>query len=155
GTVAHQFDRRLHGLECSLADGQSRPRMEPARNRCFINSTCLMIAVSGVLFFSAASLPAMQAKSNAARIIVDSRERFQFIEGFGVNFTGPYFRDDQKAMFDMLIDDLGASLFRVVPYLVYSNWEEVNDNGDPKVMNWEYYNNRYSTPIFEATWKGL
>src|SRR6516164_10225303 len=58
-------------------------------------------------------------------------------------------------MFDMLIDDLGATMFRVVPYLVYSNWEETNDNDDPNVMNWEYYNDRYSTPIFEAPWNAL
>jgi O-glycosyl hydrolase len=96
-----------------------------------------------------------QEKESAARIVVDPHTRFQFIDGFGLNFTGPYFRDDQRAMFDTLIDDLGATLFRVVPYLVYSDWEVVNDNDDPNVMNWEYYNNRYSTPIFEATWKSL
>lgn len=102
-------------------------------------------------------LPAMPAQSTAgrARIVLQSSERFQFIQGFGVNYTGPYFRDDQKAMFDTLIKDLGASMFRVVPYLVYSNWEETNDNDDPNVMNWEYYNDRYSSPVFEATWSGL
>ena len=104
--------------------------------------------VSGPLLFA-------QGKESVARVIVDPTERFQTIEGFGVNFTGPYFRDDQKAMFDMLIDDLGATIFRVVPYLVYSNWEEVNDNDDPNAMNWEYYNNRYSGPIFEPTWRAL
>ena len=96
-----------------------------------------------------------QGKEAAARIIVDPHKRYQTIEGFGVNYTGPYFRDDQKAMFDMLIDDLGAKFFRVVAYLVYSDWEVVNDNADPNVMNWEYYNDRYSSPIFEATWNGL
>ena len=50
----------------------------------------------------------------------------------------------------MLIDDLGATMFRVVPYLVYSNWEETSGAKD-----WEYWNDRYSTPIFEATWNGL
>ncbi|HVP48235.1 MAG TPA: hypothetical protein VMT32_16695 [Bryobacteraceae bacterium] len=90
-----------------------------------------------------------------ARITINPAERFQVIQGFGVNYTGPYFRDDQKPMFDMLIKDLGATMFRVVPYLVYSNWEETNDNDDPNVMNWEYYNDRYSSPIFEATWNGL
>jgi O-glycosyl hydrolase len=123
--------------------------------RSSLNSRYLKLAAGGALIVSVASLLPMQKRGNAARITVDSRERFQWIDGFGLNFTGPYFRDDQKAMFDMFIDDLGASLFRVVPYLVYSNWEEVNDNGDPNVMNWEYYNNRYSTPIFEATWRGL
>lgn len=91
----------------------------------------------------------------SARITLQPAERYQFIQGFGVNYTGPYFRDDQTQMFDMLIKDLGATMFRVVPYLVYSNWEETNDNDDPNVMNWEYYNDRYSSPIFEATWNGL
>jgi len=89
------------------------------------------------------------------RIVINPAERHQVIQGFGVNYTGPYFRDDQKPMFDLLIKDLGATMFRVVPYLVYSNWEETNDNDDPNVMNWEYYNERYSSPIFEATWNGL
>src|SRR5437868_6901888 len=93
-----------------------------------------------------------QPSGERARVTVHPAEKSQFIQGFGVNFTSPYFRDDQKAMFDMLIKDLGATMFRVVPYLIYSNWEEVNDNSDPNVMNWEYYNDRYSTPIWEATW---
>src|SRR5215831_16010840 len=89
------------------------------------------------------------------RIKIDPGQRFQRIDGFGLNFTAPYFREDQKAMFDKLVNDLGATMFRVVAYLVYSNWEEVNDNDDPGVMNWEYYNDRYSGPIFEASWVGL
>src|ERR1019366_3744288 len=96
-----------------------------------------------------------QGNPASSRVTINPREQFQVIEGFGLNYTGPYFRDDQKPMFDMLIDDLGATMFRVVPYLVYSNWEETNDNDDPKVMNWEYYNDRYSMPIFESTWNGL
>jgi O-glycosyl hydrolase len=96
-----------------------------------------------------------QENSPSGRIVVKPREAYQVIQGFGINYTGPYFRNDQKAMFDKLIDDLGVTMFRVVPYLVYSNWEEYNDNDDPNAMNWEYYNNRYSHPIFEATWNGL
>jgi O-glycosyl hydrolase len=109
------------------------------------------------IYLTLSIVPAVFAQEHGAagRITVDPRVRFQRVEGFGLNFTGPYFRDDQRAMFDMFIDDLGASMFRVVPYLVYSNWEEVNDNDDPNVMNWEYYNDRYSTPIFEATWAAL
>ena len=118
-----------------------------------MNSRTLKFA-AGVWLLSSSLLFA-QGKESAARIVVDPHERFQRIEGFGVNFTGPYFRDDQKTMFDLLIDDLGATMFRVVAYLVYSDWEVVNDNADPNVMNWEYYNDRYSTPIFEATWNGL
>jgi len=54
-------------------------------------------------------------------------------------------------MIDKLIDDLGATLFRLDPYGL-SNWEAANDNDDPNVMNWEYYNDRYSIPTFEAAW---
>lgn len=86
---------------------------------------------------------------------MDPVRRYQLIEGFGVNYTGPYFRDEQKKMFDMLIDDLGVSMFRVVAYFVGSDWEVVNDNADPKSANWAYYDERYSNPVFEASWKGL
>ncbi|MGO8735628.1 MAG: hypothetical protein ACLQVM_22850 [Terriglobia bacterium] len=113
----------------------------------------VLLAVVTV-FWIVAPLSA-QDRAGSARISINPGREYQQIQGFGVNYTGPYFRNDQKAMFDKLIDDLGATMFRVVPYLVYSNWEETNDNDDPNVMNWEYYNDRYSTPIFEATWNGL
>ncbi len=116
------------------------------------------LSLAGFLLFvglSAAAPARAQKSPERAQIRINPGRKFQEIQGFGVNYTGPYFRNDQKAMFDRLIDDLGVTMFRVVPYLVYSNWEETNDNDDPNVMNWEYYNDRYSTPIFEATWNGL
>ncbi|HVN77670.1 MAG TPA: glycosyl hydrolase [Terriglobia bacterium] len=87
------------------------------------------------------------------KITVDPNQRFQEVDGFGVNFNGPYFRETQKPMVDMLIDDLGATIFRLDAFgFDLSNWEQVNDNDDPNVMNWEYYNDRYSIPNFEASW---
>jgi O-glycosyl hydrolase len=86
-----------------------------------------------------------------ARITIDPSQRFQTIAGFGVNFNGTYFRDGQIPMLDMLIDDLGATIFRLDPYGLI-NWEAKNDNDDSNVMNWEYYNDRYSIPNFEASW---
>jgi O-glycosyl hydrolase len=91
-----------------------------------------------------------QTEQTSARITIDPAQKYQEIQGFGVNYTGPYFRNDQKAMFDRLIDDLGVTMFRVVVYLVYSNWEETSGAKD-----WEYWNDRYSSPIFEASWNGL
>ncbi|HXJ93775.1 MAG TPA: hypothetical protein VMT20_13055 [Terriglobia bacterium] len=106
-----------------------------------------------LLFFTILGL-VLQARGQeeraAAKIVIDPSQTFQQIQGFGANYTGPYFRNDQKAMFDKLIDDLGVTMFRVVPYLVYSNWEET-----PGAKDGEYWNDRYSTPIFEATWNGL
>ena len=110
------------------------------RTACF-----LLLVILGIV------LPACaQVVQTSARITVDPGQRYQRIQGFGVNYTGPYFRNDQKAMFDMLIDDLGVTMFRVVVYLVYSNWEETSG-----AKGWEYWNDRYSTPIFEASWNGL
>jgi len=100
----------------------------------------------------AVAVPALAPQHGSiARINVDPRQRYQIIDGFGVNFNGTYFRDAQRSMIDMLIDDLGATIFRLDPYGL-SNWEAVNDNNDPGDMNWEYYNDRYSIPTFEASW---
>jgi len=112
-----------------------------------------LVTMAAVFWLS--SVDASEHDNATSRITVDSSQMFQTIDGFGLNLTGPYFRDDQKPMFDMFIDDLGVTMFRVLPYLVYSNWEETNDNDDPEVMNWAYYNDRYSTPIFEASWKAI
>ena len=108
-------------------------------------------ALFGLLFVTVT----LSAEAPPARIVIDPGQRHQVIEGFGLNYTGPYFRDDQKAMFDRFIDDLGITMFRVVAYFVYSNWEEVNDNADPLAANWAYYDERYSNPVFEASWKGM
>lgn len=103
----------------------------------------------------ATSPSAAQAPLAVSQIKVDPGRRHQFIQGFGVNYTGPYFRDDQRRMFDLLINDLGISLFRVVAHFVSTDWEVVNDNADPQSANWAYYEERYSNPVFEASWKGM
>ncbi len=94
---------------------------------------------------------AVDGTAAGSSVTIDASQRFQTIAGFGVNFNGTYFRDAQKPMIDMLIDDLGATIFRLDPYGII-NWETQNDNDDPGVMNWEYYNDRYSIPTFEASW---
>ncbi len=104
------------------------------------------------IFIAACLAGGVQAQQPAPlRVTVDLSKRYQTMDGFGVNFNGTYFRESQKPMIDMLIDDLGATIFRLDPYGI-TNWEAANDNDDPKVMNWEYYNDRYSIPTFEASW---
>ena len=108
-------------------------------------ATILLLVILGIV------LPACaQDEPASARIAIDPGQKYQEIQGFGMNYTGPYFRNDMKGMFDTLIDDLGVTMFRVVVYLVYSNWEET-----PGPKDWEYWNDRYSTPIFEGSWNGL
>lgn len=88
----------------------------------------------------------------ATRINVNPMQHFQPIDGFGVNFNGSYFREEQKPMIDLLVKDLGATIFRLDPY-GNTNWEAKNDDADPAHMNLEYYNDRYSTGYFEPSWK--
>ena len=111
---------------------------------CVISVTTLIPS-----FAAAAVFP--QSDASSSRITLNPDERFLTIDGFGVNFNGTYFCDAQKPMIDTLIDDLGATIFRLDPYGLL-NWEAVNDNDDPQVINWEYYNDRYSIPTFEASW---
>jgi len=93
-----------------------------------------------------------QSDFTAVKIEVNPLQHFQAIDGFGVNFNGTYFRDEQKPMIDMLVKDLGATIFRLDPY-GNLNWEAKNDDADPNHMNQEYYNDRYSTGYFETSWK--
>ena len=101
--------------------------------------------------FILASDKSFSAQAIPARIKADPSQRFQTMDGFGVNFNGTYFRDSQRPMIDLLVKDLGATLFRLDPYGL-ANWEAVNDNNDANVMDWEYYHDRYSIPEFEAAW---
>jgi O-glycosyl hydrolase len=93
----------------------------------------------------------LTAAAQPSRIAVDPSRQFQIIDGFGVNFNGTYFRESQKRLIDLLIDDLGATLFRLDPY-GQTNWETRNENADPSKSDWDYFNDRYSTPTFEASW---
>jgi O-glycosyl hydrolase len=116
------------------------------------------------------------------QIHINPQEQFQSIDGFGVNVIGSWFRDDQKPMFDMLINDLGATMFRVDPYHDLSDWEKIDMHDIARTLpegsvwgaihpgsgpaftaaaedaakrlspNWEYWGSVYSSPIFERSW---
>jgi O-glycosyl hydrolase len=86
----------------------------------------------------------------AATITIDGSQTNQVIEGFGVNINSwGWTNQDLKPVVDGLIDGAGMTLFRVV---VNNGWETTNDNDDPNVMNWNYYNAIYSSPDFEKLW---
>jgi hypothetical protein len=108
------------------------------------------LQLSALAIVSVLSPPA-HGQAQPAQMTLDPATRFQTIDGFGVNFNGNYFRDAQKPMIQSLVSDLGASIFRLDPYGL-TNWEAANDNADANVMDWQYYNDRYSMPPFEAAW---
>ena len=91
---------------------------------------------------------------NGIPLTLDGAQRFQSMDGFGVNINvnGWGVGNFQGAL-DQLVDDLGSTLFRV--YIDNTDWEVTNDNGDPFSFDWSFYGALYSTPRFEQAWSTL
>ena len=90
----------------------------------------------------------------AATVTLDGATTYQVIDGFGVNANHRSWKGDElKPVLDALIDQAGLSLFRVV--FDDTDWEATNDNTDPAVMNWAYYNSVYSSAQFTPLWEML
>jgi O-glycosyl hydrolase len=85
-------------------------------------------------------------------IRVDGAQQFQQIDGFGVNANSAAWRDGQiTPALDLLTNTMGARIWRVIVES-HENWETANDNNDPMSFNWDYYNQLYETPKFQALW---
>lgn len=103
----------------------------------------LVCALAAVLAF-AASL-------RAATVTVDGAQTFQTIDGIGANINyRSWTNGDLVPVLDALIDQAGMTVFRVD--WQHSNWEQTNDNADPDVMNWTYYDQVYSSSNFSRLW---
>jgi O-glycosyl hydrolase len=96
-------------------------------------------------------LAAMAGSVRAATLTIDGSQTYQVIDGFGVNANHRSWTNNELVpVLDALIDEGGMTLFHVI--FDNSNWEAVNDNSDPNVMNWDYYNGVYSAPDFQKLW---
>src|SRR5208337_2012416 len=72
-------------------------------------------------------------------VTVDGSQVFQTIEGFGVNVNHRSWTNNElQPVLDAFIDQAGMTLFRVI--WDNTDWEATNDNTNPNVMNWDYYN---------------
>jgi O-glycosyl hydrolase len=89
--------------------------------------------------------------SGATAIAIDGSQTYQSIDGFGVNANHRSWNNNElKPVLDAFIDQAGMTLFHVI--FDNNNWEAINDNTDPEVMNWDYYNGVYSDPEFQKLW---
>ena len=87
-------------------------------------------------------------------LIIDGSHTFQSIDGFGVNVNSASWKNGElRPAIDMLVDQLGATIFRVV--IDNADWETINDNDDPNAFNWSAYNGVYINPKFEALWSTM
>jgi O-glycosyl hydrolase len=114
------------------------------------------------LLNAALFLPAVPAWSQPSEtsIQIDGGKRYQTMDGFGVNINAAWWLDGEyrnadivKPAIDMLIDSLGATIFRVV--IEEIDWEPVNDDNDPGNFNMSYYNRVFSGPRFRGVWNTL
>jgi len=85
-------------------------------------------------------------------IQIDGATRFQQVDGFGLNAnTRSWEGKELEPALNLLLDSANATVWRVIVETVY-NWEDKNDNNDPFVFNWDYYNQLYSTPKYQKAW---
>ena len=102
----------------------------------------------------------LKAQPAELSLQIDETKTFQTMDGFGVNinpawwYNGRY--EDSKVVqpaIDLLVDSLGANIFRVV--IEEIDWEAVNDDDNPDHFNWDYYNKVFSGARFQGVWNTL
>ncbi|HLO60888.1 MAG TPA: CehA/McbA family metallohydrolase [Bacteroidales bacterium] len=115
--------------------------------------------IYGILLLLALGSCISQSFSQSA-IKVDAGIRYQEIDGFGVNINAAWWLDGEyrnsdvvKPAIDLLIDSLGATIFRVV--IEEMDWETVNDDNDARHFNWDYFNRVFTSPRFNGVWNTL
>jgi hypothetical protein len=92
--------------------------------------------------------------SSGVPLTVNGAQTFQTIDGLGVNANSLSWKNGElQPGLDLLIDQMGASAFRVV--FDMEDWEDPNDNNDPNTPNWTYYNALYSNAKFQNLWSTL
>src|SRR6185503_2700239 len=97
------------------------------------------------------TLFALGLPARADTMTINASHMNQVIEGFGANINfRSWTNNDLKPVLDGLIDQAGLTLFRVT--FDRADWEGTNDNSDPNVMNWTYYNALYSSARFQPLW---
>jgi hypothetical protein len=94
----------------------------------------------------------MTGAGSLLQITIDGRRSFQSIDGFGVNINSKYFIGDQllPAM-HLLVDDLGATLYRVDIW-GKSDWIDPTGQSGPSALEPAHLAAVYQGEIFQRGW---
>jgi O-glycosyl hydrolase len=102
----------------------------------------------------------ISAQPAEIKIKIDGASKYQTLDGFGVNVNTAWWDNGEykdgnlvRPAIDMLVDSLGATIFRAV--IEEMDWETVNDNNDPENFNWTYYNSIFTNARFQGVWNTL
>jgi hypothetical protein len=93
---------------------------------------------------------------SAQNTTVNGAKKYQAIHSLGVNINPHSWNvnaNSVKKVLDSLISGMGCTSFRLM--FDDCDWEAVNDNNDPDIYNWDYYDSIYSTPRFTAIWNTI
>jgi O-glycosyl hydrolase len=127
--------------------------------------SCKTQLISAITFLQLCFVASSTFAQNSASVSdmtfkIDGNQRFQKMDGFGVNISPSWWLDGEycgtdvlKPAIDKLCDELGVTIFRVV--IEEIDWETVNDNNDPNVFNWTYYDSIFTTKRFQGIWNSL
>ncbi len=97
------------------------------------------------LFLTVVLVPFSAISLYGQPILVDPSARRQTIIGFGVNANPQSWNADPaavKKVIDQLVDSLGCTSFRLM--FDDCDWEKTNDNDDPEIYNWAFYDSLYT-----------
>jgi O-glycosyl hydrolase len=87
-------------------------------------------------------------------LTVDGAIKSQTVDGFGTSINVHSWNNGElKPALDMLVDQNGSSIFRVVQEM--TDWESTNDNSDPTTFNWTAYNAIYGSTKFTDLWNTI
>jgi O-glycosyl hydrolase len=112
-----------------------------------LKTTPFMAGLAGLVIVISAATTG--PRLGAATVTIDGSQTFQLIDGFGAN-VNHWNTNEIGPVLDALVDQAGLTIFRVLHDSV--NWETSNDDTNPLVMNWDYYNSLYSNPDWERMW---
>ena len=78
------------------------------------------------------------SNGSSTAVTVNGSQVFQTMDGLGVNINSLSWKNGELRPALDLLADMGVSSWRVV--FDKTDWEDQNDNNDPNVADWTYYN---------------
>ena len=103
----------------------------------------LSTLVAAITLVSISALTPFVSAAASSLLTIDGNTKYQTITGLGASINSDSWDNGAlRPVLDQLIDQNGTKTFRVVMDMM--DWESTNDNADPSVFNWTYYNPIYS-----------
>lgn len=130
-----------------------RRRWKPRKERLPGLRWSLFAAASLAIANIAAIAAVAPGETTALQLVIDAGKPLQTIDGFGVNVNPAQWRGGNlKPALDLLVDDLGCTLFRVDPVGVADWLDPARRNADGTYTP-EYLKSVYTSAMFRDCWE--